>query len=183
MNETTVTTPNELETRVERIFDAPRAHVLSVWTDPQLIPEWWGDGTVVEEMDVRPGILIVSRNHLERVLAEYVAHHNTHRPHRALGQRPPIPKPIPIPTPPSDAHVRRRDRLGGLLHEYELAAYLFPLTATACRKERFARTGGCKPSAARTICRNEDLKRRSNKRQRCLDWQLDQPRSHRIRRG
>jgi uncharacterized protein YndB with AHSA1/START domain len=55
MNETTVTTPNELEIRVERVFDAPRAHVFSVWTDPQLIPEWWGDGTVVEEMDVRPG--------------------------------------------------------------------------------------------------------------------------------
>src|SRR5277367_4520302 len=52
---TTVTTPNELEIRVERIFDAPRTHVFSVWTDPQLIPEWWGDGTVVEEMDVRPG--------------------------------------------------------------------------------------------------------------------------------
>jgi uncharacterized protein YndB with AHSA1/START domain len=52
---TTVTTPNELEIRVERIFDAPRAHVFSVWTDPALIPEWWGDGTVVEEMDVRPG--------------------------------------------------------------------------------------------------------------------------------
>src|SRR6187551_2198075 len=51
----TVTTPNELEIRVERIFDAPRAHVYSVWTDPALIPEWWGDGTVVEEMDVRPG--------------------------------------------------------------------------------------------------------------------------------
>jgi uncharacterized protein YndB with AHSA1/START domain len=55
MNPTTVTTPNELEIRVERIFDAPRAHVFSVWTDPALIPEWWGDGTVVEEMDVRPG--------------------------------------------------------------------------------------------------------------------------------
>lgn len=55
MNETTVTTPTELEIRVERVFDAPRAHVFSVWTDPQLIPEWWGDGTVVEEMDVRPG--------------------------------------------------------------------------------------------------------------------------------
>ncbi len=51
----TVTTPNELEIRVERIFEAPRTHVFSVWTDPQLIPEWWGDGTVVEEMDVRPG--------------------------------------------------------------------------------------------------------------------------------
>jgi uncharacterized protein YndB with AHSA1/START domain len=55
MNDTTVTIPNELEIRVERIFDAPRPHVFSIWTDPELIPEWWGDGTVVEEMDVRPG--------------------------------------------------------------------------------------------------------------------------------
>jgi uncharacterized protein YndB with AHSA1/START domain len=55
MNETTVTTPSELEIRVERVFDAPRDHVFSVWTDPELIPEWWGDQTVVEEMDVRPG--------------------------------------------------------------------------------------------------------------------------------
>jgi len=52
---TTVTTPSDVEIRVERIFDAPREHVFSVWTDPELIPEWWGDGTVVEEMDVRPG--------------------------------------------------------------------------------------------------------------------------------
>ena len=55
MNETTVTMPSDLEIRVERVFDAPRAHVYSVWTDPALIPEWWGDQTVVEEMDVRPG--------------------------------------------------------------------------------------------------------------------------------
>jgi uncharacterized protein YndB with AHSA1/START domain len=55
MSTTTVTTPSELEIRVERVFDAPRTHVFSVWTDPQLIPEWWGDGTVVEQMDVRPG--------------------------------------------------------------------------------------------------------------------------------
>jgi uncharacterized protein YndB with AHSA1/START domain len=55
MNDTTVTTPSELEIRVERVFDAPRAHVFSVWTDPKLIPEWWGGDTVVEEMDVRPG--------------------------------------------------------------------------------------------------------------------------------
>jgi uncharacterized protein YndB with AHSA1/START domain len=55
MNETTVTTPSELEIRVERVFDAPRAHVFSVWTDPELIPEWWGENTTVEEMDVRPG--------------------------------------------------------------------------------------------------------------------------------
>ncbi|HEV7132558.1 MAG TPA: SRPBCC domain-containing protein [Gaiellaceae bacterium] len=55
MNTTTVTTPSELEIRVERIFDASREHVFSVWTDPNLIPEWWGAGTVVEEMDVRAG--------------------------------------------------------------------------------------------------------------------------------
>jgi uncharacterized protein YndB with AHSA1/START domain len=55
MNETTVTTPSELEIRVERVFDAPREHVFSVWTDPRLIPEWWGENTTVEEMDVRPG--------------------------------------------------------------------------------------------------------------------------------
>src|SRR5690242_21256899 len=55
MNETTVTLPTELEIRVERIFDAPRDHVFSVWTNPELIPQWWGDGTVVEEMDVRAG--------------------------------------------------------------------------------------------------------------------------------
>ena len=55
MHETVVTTPGELEIRVERVFDAPRAHVFSIWTNPELIPEWWGDGTVVEEMDVRPG--------------------------------------------------------------------------------------------------------------------------------
>jgi hypothetical protein len=67
-------------------------------------------------------ILIVSRRHLERVLYEYVAHHNTHRPHRALKQQPPIPRPIPIRTQPGEARVRRRDRLGGLLHEYKLAA-------------------------------------------------------------
>jgi uncharacterized protein YndB with AHSA1/START domain len=54
-HKTVVTKPNELEIRVERTFDAPRAHVFSIWTDPQLIPEWWGDGTVVEEMDVRAG--------------------------------------------------------------------------------------------------------------------------------
>ena len=50
-----ITTPSETEIRIERVFDADREHVYSVWTDPELIPEWWGSGTVVEEMDVRAG--------------------------------------------------------------------------------------------------------------------------------
>ncbi len=50
-----ISTPSETEIVIERVFDADRAHVFSVWTDPELIPEWWGSGTVVEEMDVRAG--------------------------------------------------------------------------------------------------------------------------------
>ena len=69
MNETVVTTPNELEICVERIFDAPRTHVFSVWTDPELIPEWWGDGTVVEGefREVVPPARLVQtfQNHLQ----------------------------------------------------------------------------------------------------------------------
>jgi uncharacterized protein YndB with AHSA1/START domain len=54
----TVTTPVDREIHIERVFDAPRDRVFAVYTDPQLIPEWWGfrdDTTVVDEMDVRPG--------------------------------------------------------------------------------------------------------------------------------
>jgi putative transposase len=67
-------------------------------------------------------ILIASRGHLERVLREYVAHHNTHRPHRALQQQAPVPKPTALRTPRGDGRIRRRDRLGGLCTSYELAA-------------------------------------------------------------
>ncbi len=67
-------------------------------------------------------ILIVSRRQLERVLREYVAYYNTHRPHRSLDQHPPLLKMRPVPPPDHEWRVRRRDRIGGLLHEYELAA-------------------------------------------------------------
>jgi hypothetical protein len=68
-------------------------------------------------------LLIISRKHLERVLREYVEHYDTHRPHCALEQRPPLAKPLPPTSCTGDLmRLRRRDRLGGLLHEYELAA-------------------------------------------------------------
>jgi putative transposase len=67
-------------------------------------------------------VLIVSRRQLETVLREYVAHYNTHRPHRSLEQQPPLVRTAPIPAAHDEWRVRRRDRLGGLLHEYELAA-------------------------------------------------------------
>ena len=60
-------------------------------------------------------LLITGPRHLDVVLREYVQHFNAHRPHRSLDQRPPAGGP-----PRSGATVRplRRDRLGGLLHEY-----------------------------------------------------------------
>ena len=42
----------------ERTFDAPRALVWKAFTDPELIPRWWGrhgTTTTVVEMGVRPG--------------------------------------------------------------------------------------------------------------------------------
>ena len=54
----TVTTPTDREIHIERVFDAPRDRVFAVYTDPELIPEWWGPRgttTVVDQMDVRPG--------------------------------------------------------------------------------------------------------------------------------
>jgi putative transposase len=58
---------------------------------------------------------------LEVVLAEYVAHFNAHRPHRTLNQAAPL-QPLPPPASPSQFRVRRRDRLGGLIHEYAQVA-------------------------------------------------------------
>ena len=54
----TITTPTDREIHVERVFEAPRDRVFAVFTDPDLIPEWWGPRdttTVVDQMDVRPG--------------------------------------------------------------------------------------------------------------------------------
>jgi putative transposase len=68
-------------------------------------------------------LLIVGRQHLERVLRVYVGHYNRHRPHRALGLQPPNP-PALVMLISRDQHdrVHRRDLLGGLLHEYQRAA-------------------------------------------------------------
>jgi putative transposase len=68
-------------------------------------------------------LLIFSRQQLERVLRTYVNHYNRERPHRALDLACPQPRPQPTQIDAEHAaRVRRRDRLGGLLHEYERAA-------------------------------------------------------------
>jgi putative transposase len=62
-------------------------------------------------------ILILGRRHLDRTLRTYAEHYNRGRPHRALALAPPIAAAgEPIQVSPRD--VRRRDMLGGLIHEY-----------------------------------------------------------------
>ena len=50
-------------------------------------------------------------------LAEYLVHVNHHRPHRTPHQAAPL-RPLPSTTSPSHRRIQRRDRLGGLIHEY-----------------------------------------------------------------
>jgi putative transposase len=66
-------------------------------------------------------ILILGRRHLEHVLRVYRRHYNEHRPHRALDLLPPE-GPIPLKQPRATQRLRRRDLLGGLIHEYKAAA-------------------------------------------------------------
>ena len=64
-------------------------------------------------------LLVLSHHHLETVLAEYVEHYNTARPHRGLDLTPPEPTTSLVGR---SGAIRRRDVLSGLIHEYELAA-------------------------------------------------------------
>jgi putative transposase len=64
-------------------------------------------------------LLILGRRHLEQVLREYVTHYNTARPHQALGLRAPLAR---SQLSGSSGEIARRDRLGGLIHEYERRA-------------------------------------------------------------
>jgi putative transposase len=64
--------------------------------------------------------LIIGRRHLETVLHTYTTHYNGERPHRALALL--SPDPTNADLPPSGGEIKRRDRLGGLIHEYHRAA-------------------------------------------------------------
>jgi putative transposase len=68
-------------------------------------------------------LLILNARHLEQTLKVFVEHYNSGRPHRSLGLVPPNGRSPDKPeTIRERLNVRRRDRLGGLLHEYERAA-------------------------------------------------------------
>jgi putative transposase len=100
--------------RVEIIstpFRAPKANAFA---------ERWV-GTI--RRDCLDWLLITSRRQLEHVLRVSIEHYNAHRPHRALGLRPPTRDHrlhLVGANPPGQ--IRRRKRLGALIHEYARAA-------------------------------------------------------------
>ena len=65
-------------------------------------------------------LLILNRRQLERVVRVYVRHYNAERPHRSLELQAPDPT-RPPRTDATPTAVRRRDILGGIIHEYEAA--------------------------------------------------------------
>ncbi len=89
---------------------APRANA---------IMERWIGGCRRELLD---RTLIWNQAHLLRVLRDYEAHHNEHRPHRSLSQAAPL---TPLPEAIGDLdefRIRRRDLIGGVIHEYAQVA-------------------------------------------------------------
>jgi hypothetical protein len=69
--------------------------------------------------------LIWNQRHLLHALREFEQFYNGHRPHQGIANARPL---YPLPTQIVDSdkmarlNVRRRERLGGILHEYEHAA-------------------------------------------------------------
>jgi len=94
---------------IETPLRAPRANAIA---------ERWVRSVRHECLD---HLLILGRRHLEHVLREYLAHYNAERPHRSLALAAPAREPPPIgASAPVD--IRRRDVLGGVIHEYYAAA-------------------------------------------------------------
>jgi putative transposase len=88
---------------------APRANAIA---------ERWIASARGECLDRVP---ITGERYLRLVLTEYIDHYNAHRPHRVLQQSPPAGRPH-APALGAHARVLRRDRLGGLIHEYAQVA-------------------------------------------------------------
>ncbi len=78
-------------------------------------PERWVRTVREECLD---HLFILNASHLGRVLREYVGYYNEARPHQGIQQD----TPIPMPPCANEGAIRRRDVLGGLIHDYHREA-------------------------------------------------------------
>jgi putative transposase len=83
-------------------YRAPRANSFS--------ERWVGTA----RREVLDHLLIFGRQHLARVLDEFIEHYHEARPHQGLGQRRPNQPATDVP-PTTEGRVERADRLDGLL--------------------------------------------------------------------
>ena len=108
----------------EVLADAGIAVVLSGIRMPRMnaVMERWVRTCRSELLD---RALVWNQAHLLHALREFESHYNDHRPHRTLRRAAPL-RPVPEPIAEQariiHLHIRRRDRLGGIMHEYEHAA-------------------------------------------------------------
>ena len=103
------------------VFQAAGARVVRCAVQARMnsITERWAGSCRRELLD---RTLIWNQRHLMSVLREYEDFCNTHRPHRTLNQAAPL-RPLPDGVTDLDRlRVRRRDRAGGVIHEYRLVA-------------------------------------------------------------
>jgi len=82
------------------------------------IAERWIGGCRREFLD---RTLVWNQPHLRRILRQYEAHHNQHRPHRSLKSAAPL-KPLPEPVDLEQHRIRRHPQVGGIINEYRLVA-------------------------------------------------------------
>ena len=110
----------------DRFDDVFRSEVIEVVRTPFRAPHANG----VAERFVRTvrtecldRLLILNQEHLERVLQGFTDHYNGHRRHRALSLTPlEAGPPTATLSASGDGRIVRRDRLGGMVHEYVRAA-------------------------------------------------------------
>jgi transposase InsO family protein len=108
----------------EILADAGTQTVLTGIRMPRMnsIMERWEQSCRHELLD---RCLIWNERHLRHALRQYELFYNRHRAHQTLAQAAPlriVPDPITNPERITDLNIHRRDRLGGVLHEYSHAA-------------------------------------------------------------
>ena len=106
----------------DEVFHAAGARIIRAAVQaPRMnsIMERWAGSCRRELLD---RTLVWNKRHLMIVLREYEDFYNTHRPHRALKQAAPLRQLPDGITDLDQFRVRRRDRAGGVIHEYRLVA-------------------------------------------------------------